>query len=128
MKINSNIVSLMSVDNSLNKNKININNNSIGVSKSLNINIYDNNSNKIKSEQKINDKKNNIKKKNRIFSFKKTNDFINGFNHYYNRLKVKPNLLLNNLSLYHKYKKNFLGNKSNEFGSNSSTKRIILFK
>ena len=119
----------MSINNSLNKSKSNNNNNnnnknnSIGVSKSLNIN--DNNSNKIKSEQKINNKKYNNKKKYRIFSFKETNDFINGFNHYYNRIKVKPNLLLNNLSLYNKCKKYFLGNKSNEFGNNSSTKRIL---
>ncbi len=115
----------MSVNNSLNKSKSNKNNinknNSIGVSKLLNIN----DSNKIKSEQKINNKKSNNKKKYRIFSFKETNDFINGLNHYYNRIKVKPNLLLNNLSLYNKYKKYFLGNKSNEFGNNSSTKRIL---
>ena len=115
----------MNFSNSLNKNNSisvcdSLNKNNISANKSLN----SNNSN-IKSEKKINNKNNKNNKKNRLFSFKNTDDFINGFNVYYNRIKVKPNMLLNNLSLYNECNKYLLENKSNEFDYNSSQKRIL---
>ena len=115
----------MNFSNSLNKNNNisvcnSLNKNNISVNKSLN----SNNSN-IKSEKKINNKNNKNNKKRKLFSFKSTDDFINGFNFYYNRIKVKPNMLLNNLSLYNECNKYLLENQSNELDYNSSQKRIL---
>jgi len=105
-----------------------INNKNIIFSKNNNLlNINFNNSsnslyNNINSNQKINNKnkKNQNKNDNNIFTFKDTNDFINGLKYHYSKIKVKPNFLLKNLSSYKDI------HKSKEFSNDSSKTKTFL--
>ena len=82
-----------------------------------------NNYNNLKNNFSFDNNKNKRNNK-RIYKFKNTEDFIQGLKKFYNRINVKPNLLLKNLSAYHNSNSSF--ETKTKSLSSSPTKRIII--